>query len=632
MALAAACGTRAALWVSEGGDDANPGTEEQPLRTLAHAQQLVRAQNREMTDDLTVFVAGEHRLDKPLEFGPEDSGTNGFNVIYTAAPGEHPVVSGGFRIRGWTLVDKDRNLWSAPAPEGLLNAYYLYVNGSPARRTLGRLLQVFSKDSAGGAAPVADARANWKNPSDIVFVPPGPGSIWSERSPGAPFFVENASELLGVPGFWYFDRPARLIYYTPRVGEDMATADVVAASAEALVRAAGTRERPLVGLIFKGLRFEYAGVSAPADASPEGAAPLNAPAAAVSVAYASAVQFLEDEFLHMATPALQVGPAVEGGTVDGCAFAQISWSALRVTGSALVRIAESRFTYVATEHTADGAIDIDHCAQISIESNQIDHFPDAGIRESEEKPGAVHEESNRVSQPMIRFHGGQAEGAPESADAGIPAAYRSLLGMHFSALTTPRPPSHVSAEPEDRFAYVTWIPSCLDGGAPVTSYTVASSTGASAVVSAEEFRARGYMVFSGLENGHGVTFAVTATNRVGSSAASPPTANVTPNRKKRLKPPPAPAIVAVTSGKAGTSIRITPSSSDGGSPVIAYSVSIPSSGAHVLIEGLDVIRSDVAHPFSRMILDVPLGPMATVSVTARNVAGEGQPTVVKLAH
>jgi hypothetical protein len=107
---------------------------------------------------------------------------------------------------------------------------------------------------------------------------------------------------------------------------------------------------------------------------------------------------------------------------------------------------------------------------------------------------------------------------------------------------------------------------------------------------------------------------------------------VTPNRKKRLKPPPAPAIVAVTSGKAGTSIRITPSSSDGGSPVIAYSVSIPSSGAHVLIEGLDVIRSDVAHPFSRMILDVPLGPMATVSVAARNVAGEGQPTVFKLAH
>jgi len=86
MALAAACGTRAALWVSEGGDDANPGTEEQPLRTLAHAQQLVRAQNREMTDDLTVFVAGEHRLDRPLEFGPEDSGTNGFNVIYTALP------------------------------------------------------------------------------------------------------------------------------------------------------------------------------------------------------------------------------------------------------------------------------------------------------------------------------------------------------------------------------------------------------------------------------------------------------------------------------------------------------------------------------------------------------------------
>ena len=60
------------------GDDANPGTEEQPLRTIARARDVVRTLNHDMADDITVFIAGEHHLDEPLEFRPEDSGTNGF--------------------------------------------------------------------------------------------------------------------------------------------------------------------------------------------------------------------------------------------------------------------------------------------------------------------------------------------------------------------------------------------------------------------------------------------------------------------------------------------------------------------------------------------------------------------------
>jgi len=623
LGFAALQPARAALWVSPGGDDANPGTEEQPLRTLARARDMVRTLNRDMADDLTVFISGDLHLDLPLELGPEDSGTNGFNVIYTAAPGEHPVLSHGFRLAGWTLADKERNLWVAPAPKGLVDTLSLYVNGTPANRTHGRMLQVFSKSIAGAPLAPMDPRAQWKNPGDVVFAPPGGGAIWSEAAATAPLFIENAFELLGMPGEWYFDRPAGLFYYTPRVGEEMTTAEVVAASPGALLTGRGSKGRPIAGLIFKGLGFEFTAASNPSEASPEGSVSRDA-AAAVSFSNASGIQFLEDQFLHMSTPALELGPAVLGATVDGCLFGEIGWSALRVSDSSQVRVAESLFSYVSMERTGRGAIEVDRSEDVSVEGNQVDHYPSEAVRVLGGRAGAVRESSNWVAQPMIGFHGGRPDApSAEPAGTGLPAAYRSLLDVRFRALTTPRPPSHVSAEAVDTAAYVTWIPSCQDGGAPVLYYTVSSSTGATLVVPAGDFQAKGYVVFTELENGHGVTFAVSAANRVGSSPPSPPTANVTPGHRKRLKAPQSPAWERLSQGAEGATVRISPPGSDGGSPVVAYVVAPAPGGPKTVLEGLDVIHCDPAHPLVRTVEGLVLGPGSTVA--ARTAAGEGPP-------
>ena len=257
LALAAATGVRASLWVAPDGDDRNPGTEDQPLRTIERARDLVRTMNRDMSDDLTVFIGGAYRLAQPIEFGPEDSGTNGYSIVYTAAPGEHPLIGGGLRVAGWTLADRSRNLWWAPAPAGLEDSRDLFVNGVPASRTRGRLIQVFARDPGGATADAPGPQAQWKNPADVFFPSPEPGAIWSEREGRPPFFVENAFELLGTPGEWYFDRTARRIYYTPRAGENMSAIDVEAPAAEELIVGTGTRGRPLTGLIFKGIRFAF---------------------------------------------------------------------------------------------------------------------------------------------------------------------------------------------------------------------------------------------------------------------------------------------------------------------------------------------------------------------------------------
>ncbi len=628
LGLAAAFPAHAALWVSPEGDDSNPGSEEAPLRTITRARDLVRTLNRDMSDDITVFISGEHRLESPIVLGAEDSGSNGFNVVYTAAPGEHPVISGGYHVPGWSLADKGRNLWSAPAPAGLSTTFVLYVNGTLASRTRGRLLQFFTKNATDDAA-APDPTAQWKNPADVVFQRPGAGSIWSEKSPGAPPYVENAYELLGMPGEWYLDRPAHRLYYTPRVGEEISTADVVAPSAGVLWVGEGSREHPLTGIIIKGIRFEYTTVPSPLDASPDGSAARPPPPPAVSFSQASGIQFLEDEFLHMSTPALCIGPGSTGCVVDGCAFAQISWSALRIDQAAGIRVTENRFTYVATEHHGAGAITVERSGDVTVENNQIDHYPDLALVDRGNAAGGLHVASNLILRPMVGYHGSlPPEVATHPDGDGLPPAYAAMADRRFSSLTIPRPPTRVAAEAEDGFAYVTWIPSCQDGGAPVLYFTVSASTGAVKVVPAEEFLAKGYVSFEDLENGHGITFAVSAANRIGSSRPSPPTTNVSPTHKRKLKAPAAPALVSLKVEKEGTAVEITPSASDGGSPVIAFALSPSVPSGRILLEGLDVVHSDVAHAMVRFLRGWSPMPGSTVAVTSISAGGESQPLVV----
>jgi hypothetical protein len=631
FALAAAAGAHAALWVSPAGDDRNPGTEEQPVRTIERARDIVRTLNREMSDDITVFVAGSFRITRPIEFGPEDSATGGYAIVYTAAPGEHPVVSGGFRVEGWNLADRSRNLWWAPAPEGLADSRDLFVNGVPASRTRGRLLPALAKGTEGGA----DSGAQWKNPGDVVFPPPEPGAVWSERKGTPPFFVVNAFELLGNPGEWYFDRPAKRIYYTPRIGESMASADVEAAAAQALIEGKGTQGRPVTGLIFKGIRFEFTTPAYSQGQGTDGPQTPGVPAAAVRFTGAGAIQFLEDEFVHLGTPALELGPGFEGGTVEGCLFADISWTALRVSHASQVRIANSRFSYVSTSRTDGAAIDQDQSKAVVIEHSQIDHFPRFAILPLGRPTGASRRSMNLVSEPAIDYEGRPAdEDAREAApsDAGISPAYRALAAERFCAATTPRPPANISAAPGDRLAYVTWDPPCLDGGSPIVSYDVAASGGAKMTVSAATFRKTGFVVFGDLENGHAVNFTVAATNSTGMSPHSLPTANVIPARNKKLKPPQPPKATSVAAGNGETRIQITPPAGDGGSPVLAYYITPVPAGKILLLEGWDVIHADATDPVVRTIKVFVPNSGTTLAVSATNSAGEGKPAILKLSH
>src|SRR3989442_7020152 len=101
-------------YVSPTGSDRNPGTISQPFRTIDHARLMVRSVNKHMSGDIFVSLrGGTYPLSQTLTFGPIDSGTNGYNIIYEAYAGEKPVISGGQTITSWTLHDHNTNIWQA---------------------------------------------------------------------------------------------------------------------------------------------------------------------------------------------------------------------------------------------------------------------------------------------------------------------------------------------------------------------------------------------------------------------------------------------------------------------------------------------------------------------------------------
>lgn len=130
------------------------------------------------------------------------------------------------------------------------------------------------------------------------------------------------------------------------------------------------------------------------------------------------------------------------------------------------------------------------------------------------------------------------------------------------APAAPGAPTHVTATPGDARATVSWTAPDSDGGLPITTYTATSSDGQSCETTGELT-----CDVPTLSNGTAYVFTVTATNESGTSAASDPSAAVTPRTT-----PAAPTAVKVLAGDTRVVVSWAAPDSDGGSALTGYAV------------------------------------------------------------
>jgi hypothetical protein len=292
-----------AIYVSPTGDDTNPGTIDQPLKTVAKARDLVRTKNSAMTSDITVYLReGTYQQTSTLTFANADSGNGGFYVKYMAYPGERPLITGGKPITGWKVSDATNNIYSADA--GSTAFRQLYVNGVKAIRARSPNLGAngapnFNRltgwdKNANNVQVASSAVGTWNNltkvemhiniawgdstlriasisttgntasvkfqspESPMVFVRPNPNMAQVGWGSGRAYWFENALEFLDQPGEWYLDETTHTVYYKPRSGEDMTTATVIAPMIETIMTVNGTSTSSQASYLwFQGLTFAH---------------------------------------------------------------------------------------------------------------------------------------------------------------------------------------------------------------------------------------------------------------------------------------------------------------------------------------------------------------------------------------
>lgn len=274
-------------FVAPTGDDDGPGTADRPLGSLEEAQQRARQAAAAGDGDVAVnLMDGVFRLDSPLRFEAADSGRNGHTVIWRAAPGAEPVVTGARPVTGWVLDDADAGVYRAEVDAGF-DTRQLYVDGVLAQRArLGLSPSDLSLDAEGFTLSNPDlgwlsslpdqrrveflAHLTWT--TRITPVDHISGSRVALRQPawdnntygydtvqnpyvGPRFFLVGAKEFLDEPGEWYLDASAGTLYYKPLEGRDPADSDIEMPRLESLIEIGGTYDQPVTDLRFQGLSF-----------------------------------------------------------------------------------------------------------------------------------------------------------------------------------------------------------------------------------------------------------------------------------------------------------------------------------------------------------------------------------------
>ncbi|MEC3908505.1 right-handed parallel beta-helix repeat-containing protein [Tamlana sp. 2201CG12-4] len=269
------------VYVATDGDDNNPGTFNQPVKTIGKAQQLVRTSKKY---GATVYIrGGEYRMTKPVVFTPEDSGTEIYPVAYKAYPGEIPVFLGSKALALKWKKGKG-GVYTAKVDK-TLDFERLYANGE--KQILARYPN-YNEDVLPFNGWAEDAIAperikTWKRPEGAylhvlhgaqwggyhyrITGVDNKGEVileggWQNNRPEKGMhkkfrFVENIKEELDTINEWYLDKEKNTLYWKPSTGVNLKNVKIEVPQTKHLIEIKGTEANPVKHLHIEGIHFKH---------------------------------------------------------------------------------------------------------------------------------------------------------------------------------------------------------------------------------------------------------------------------------------------------------------------------------------------------------------------------------------
>ena len=451
--------------------DAESGTENttygyyKPLKTLAQVNTaLTSVKQSNPKDTYVILMPGLHQVTSTFKLTGANTSAN-YNVVFTSYnKNDKGVISGGTDLTG-KFTHYENGIYRAPVAVGT-QSRQLYVDGVKGvrARSDGRLKGFTNTTVYGdngklntvGAIVATDTKyKDFKHIDDLEFIfyslwtmgrcgvssitENGDGTItFNMDSPGfenlsikghtrarTPAWIENAYELIDQGGEWYLDEEGDgtngYLYYLPRKGEDMSTAEVILPTFDnyfkedgPMINVEGTSGAPARNVEFNGVEISHTTWTRPSTVYGHSDAQNNhiretvqtdGPTgdrladSAILIKYADNIDFYNCDLTRLGITGIKLLEGSDNCDITGNEFYYISGSAINVgdpyqgvyksNGTASmtdeiyildnINVTNNYIHHVAHDYWSAAAISAGHPRNSTIMHNEICNIPYSGM-------------------------------------------------------------------------------------------------------------------------------------------------------------------------------------------------------------------------------------------------------------
>lgn len=375
------------LFVSPDGNDNNPGTFDEPLKTINKAKDILKT--KAFDDEVTVwFREGTYFIEDAVCFTSEDKD----NVLYRSYPNEKVVFSGSREISGsWQTtqingvtafvtdmsVESDDDYFRSLFKDGKRLSRSNYPKDSVFKVADPKLDEAVLPEYEPGFFTHSmvfyahkENVLDFENPCDIDIklmhfwcdellpvhsVNSETGRIETAKPTSMTirvddnFIFENVKEALSLPGEWYLDRSEEKLYYIPEAGDTVENTVLYAGFNEQLFTFNGVKNISFQGINFENTDWNHVSGTGFSGAFTERnplyknlkydsvhpQAAFETPAA-INISGSSGINFTDCRFENISYTAIKFENASKDCDITSCLFNEIGANAVFIHGDFVV--------------------------------------------------------------------------------------------------------------------------------------------------------------------------------------------------------------------------------------------------------------------------------------------------------